>query len=43
MGICAGRPVKSAEDKRRANAERQRRFHEWRKAEIAALRKLLPA
>jgi hypothetical protein len=39
LALRAGRPTKSAEEKRRANAERQRRFRENRRAELAALRK----
>jgi hypothetical protein len=38
LALRAGRPAKSAEEKRRANAERQRRFRETRRAELAALR-----
>lgn len=38
--LRAGRPVKSAEEKRRTNAERQRRFRRARKEELATLRKL---
>lgn len=41
LALRAGRPTKSAEEKRRANAERQRRFREKRRAELAALRKLV--
>jgi hypothetical protein len=40
LALRAGRPAKSAEEKRQANAERQRRFRETRRAELAALRKL---
>jgi hypothetical protein len=36
----AGRPTKSAEEKRKTNAERQRRFREARHDELATLRKL---
>jgi hypothetical protein len=39
LALRAGRPKKSAEEKRRANAERQRRFREMRRAELANLRK----
>lgn len=38
LGLRAGRPAIPAEHKRRANAERQRRFREKRKAELDALR-----
>lgn len=41
LALRAGRPTKSAEEKRRANAERQRRFREKRRAELATLRKLV--
>jgi hypothetical protein len=37
FGLRAGRPVKSAEHKRQANAERQRRFREKLKAELQRL------
>lgn len=40
LALRAGRPAKSAEEKRTTNAERQRRFREARRAELAALRKL---
>jgi hypothetical protein len=40
FALRAGRPAKSAEEKRTTNAERQRRFREMRRAELAALRKL---
>lgn len=40
LALRAGRPAKSAEEKRRTNAERQQRFRERRRAELAALRKL---
>jgi hypothetical protein len=40
LALRAGRPAKSAEEKRRTNAERQRRFREARRAELATLRKL---
>lgn len=40
LAIRAGRPAKSAEEKRQTNAQRQRRFRELRRAELAALRKL---
>jgi hypothetical protein len=40
LALRAGRPTKSAEEKRTANAERQRRFREARRDELAALRKL---
>ena len=39
LALRAGRPVKSAEEKRRNNAERQRRFRERRLAELKQLRK----
>jgi hypothetical protein len=41
LSLRAGRPRKSAEEKRQANAERQRRFREKHAAEFKALRKLL--
>jgi hypothetical protein len=41
LSLRAGRPRKSADEKRRANAERQRRFREKHAAEFKALRKLL--
>jgi len=40
LALRAGRPVKSAEEKRKTNAERQRRFREARRDELVALRKL---
>ena len=40
LTLRAGRPAKSAEEKRTTNAERQRRFREMRRAELATLRKL---
>lgn len=40
LALRAGRPTKSAEEKRKANAERQRRFRKARRDELAALRKL---
>ena len=40
LALRAGRPVKSAEEKRKTNAERQRRFRQAKRAELAALRKL---
>lgn len=40
LALRAGRPVKSAEEKRKTNAERQRRFRAARRAERATLRKL---
>ena len=40
LALRAGRPAKSAEEKREANAERQRRFREVRRDELMALRKL---
>jgi hypothetical protein len=39
LRLRAGRPVKSTEEKRKSNAERQRRFREARRQELAALRK----
>src|SRR5688500_17048221 len=39
LSLRAGRPVKSSEEKRKTNAERQRRFREARRLELAALRK----
>lgn len=41
LRLHAGRPAKSPEEKRRANAERQRRFRAARKAELKALRRLV--
>ncbi len=38
LALRAGRPVKSVEEKRRNNAERQRRFRERRRAELKQLR-----
>ena len=38
LALRAGRPVKSAEEKRRTNAERQRRFRVRRRAELKKLR-----
>lgn len=40
LRLRAGRPAKSLEEKRRNNAERQRRFRQARREELAALRKL---
>lgn len=40
LALRAGRPRKSVEEKRLTNAERQRRFREARRAELASLRKL---
>lgn len=40
LSLRAGRPVKSAEEKRKTNAERQRRFRAARRDELKALRKL---
>jgi hypothetical protein len=39
LKLRAGRPTKSVEEKRKTNAERQRRFREARRDELAALRK----
>jgi hypothetical protein len=39
LALRAGRPTKSAEEKRTNNAERQRRFRQARIQELAALRK----
>ena len=41
LALRAGRPMKSAEEKRRTNAERQRRFRAARLEELAALRALV--
>ncbi len=41
VSLRAGRPEKSNEEKRRANAERQRRFRKARIAELSDLRKLV--
>jgi hypothetical protein len=40
LRLRAGRPQKSAEEKRRTNAERQQRFRAARQAELSHLRKL---
>ncbi len=40
LRLRAGRPTKSLEEKRKSNAERQRRFRKARLEELAALRKL---
>lgn len=40
LALRAGRPATSAEEKRQANAARQRRFREARRDELIALRKL---
>jgi hypothetical protein len=40
LSLRAGRPTKSADEKRRTNAERQRRFRKARLDELAALRKV---
>ena len=40
LSLRAGRPAKSVEEKRRTNAERQRRFRKARRDELVALRKL---
>lgn len=40
LALRAGRPAKSAAEKRKANTERQRRFRKARRDELAALRKL---
>jgi hypothetical protein len=40
LRLRAGRPAKSPEEKRRANAERQRRFRAAREAELKTLRRL---
>jgi hypothetical protein len=41
LRLRAGRPGKSAIEKRKSNAERQRRFRARRKAELTRLRRLL--
>lgn len=41
LALRAGRPTKSAEEKRHTNAERQRRFRETRRDEFATLLKLV--
>ena len=41
VSLRAGRPSKSIEEKRRSNAERQRRFREARLNELTMLRKLV--
>jgi hypothetical protein len=38
LRLHAGRPSKSLEEKRRSNAERQRRFRDRRRSELATLR-----
>lgn len=40
LRLRAGRPAKSPEEKRRVNAERQRRFRKARQLELSTLRKL---
>lgn len=40
LALRAGRPTKSAEEKRKTNAERQRRFRQARLEELVALRKM---
>lgn len=40
LALRAGRPAKSAEERRRTNAERQARFRQRREQELALLRKL---
>ena len=40
LHLRSGRPAKSAEEKRRANAERQRRFRVRQRTELALLRNL---
>ena len=40
LSLRAGRPAKSIEEKRRTNAERQRRFRQARSDELVTLRKL---
>jgi len=40
LALRAGRPAKSAEEKRQTNAARQRRFRAARRDELAALRKV---
>ncbi|MFA5262851.1 MAG: hypothetical protein WC378_03430 [Opitutaceae bacterium] len=41
LALRAGRPTRSGEEKRRTNAERQRRFRKARRDELATLRKLV--
>lgn len=41
VSLRAGRPTKSNDEKKRANAERQRRFRKARIAELSELRKLV--
>jgi hypothetical protein len=41
LTLRAGRPTKSIEEKRKTNAERQRRFRKARRAELSALRLLV--
>lgn len=40
LALRAGRPAKTAAEKRKTNTERQRRFRKARRDELAALRKL---
>ncbi|GAB1488431.1 hypothetical protein MASR2M8_08760 [Opitutaceae bacterium] len=40
LRLRAGRPAKTLDEKRKTNAERQRRFRQARREELAALRKL---
>ena len=42
LRLRAGRPVKSLDEKRRTNADRQRRFRKRRQRELAELRSLIP-
>ena len=41
VSLRAGRPAKSIEEKRKTNAERQRRFRKMRLKELSMLRKLV--
>lgn len=41
LALRSGRPMKSPEEKRKTNADRQRRFRKARRDELAALRKLV--
>jgi hypothetical protein len=43
LSLSAGRPAKTTEEKRRANADRQKRFRDRRHAELQQLRQLVRA
>src|SRR5471032_2541407 len=42
LSLRAGRPAKPADEKRRTNVERQRRFRKARREELVALRQMRP-